>query len=171
LTQDTPFFWRCPFSIHREGAKNDGIEEWKHHFASRWISRILEKSPGLNDAYKSVLEVLALYIPSAPVEEKGYKNMINLPDWVIIRKIIIKFKKSFENGRISLFPACPFFKGDMDDVHNPVKKRAMCTGRPLRSQNVLIHAGIGSIPNPDSTPELLPDSSGKFITSLKNTPD
>jgi len=48
------------------------------------------------------------------VEEKGYKNMINLPDWATIDKIIIKFKKSFENGRISLFPACPFFKGDME---------------------------------------------------------
>jgi hypothetical protein len=105
LTQDTPFFGRCPFSIHREGAKNGGIEQKKHHFASKWISRILEKSPGLNDAYKSFLEVLALYIPSVPVEEKGYKKMINLPDWVTIRRIIIKFKKSFENGRISLFPA------------------------------------------------------------------
>jgi len=74
------------------------------------------KISGLNGAYKSVLELLALYIPSAPVEEKGYKNMINLPDWVTIRKIIIKFKKSFENGKISLFPACLFFKRDMDYV-------------------------------------------------------
>jgi hypothetical protein len=42
------------------------------------------------------------------VEEKGYKSMINLPDWLNIHNIIIKIRKSFENGRFFLFPTYPF---------------------------------------------------------------
>jgi hypothetical protein len=52
----------------------------------------LAKSPDLKGAYKSVLRELGLYIPFAPVEEKGYKSMINLPDWSNIHSIIIKFE-------------------------------------------------------------------------------
>jgi len=50
------------------------------------------------------------------VEEKGYKSMINLPDWLNIHNIIIKIRKSFENGRFSLFPTYPFSEANKDDV-------------------------------------------------------
>ena len=34
-------------------------------------------------------------LPFAPVETKGYKSMINLPDWIIAHKIVRKSKKQF----------------------------------------------------------------------------
>jgi len=52
------------------------------------------------------------------VEEKGYKSMINLPDWLNIHNIIIKIRKSFENGRFSLFPTYPFSEVNKDDFLN-----------------------------------------------------
>jgi hypothetical protein len=51
------------------------------------------------------------------VEEKGYKSMINLPDWLNIHNIIIKIRKSFENGRIFLVPAFPFSEASKDKVY------------------------------------------------------
>jgi len=60
------------------------------------------------------------------VEEKGYKSMINLPDWLNIHNIIIKIRKSLENGRFSLFPICPFSEANMDDAYAiRFEKRAM----------------------------------------------
>jgi hypothetical protein len=41
---------------------------------------------------------MGVYIPSAPVEEKGYKRMINLPDWLNMQNIFIKFKNSGKNN-------------------------------------------------------------------------
>jgi hypothetical protein len=41
------------------------------------------------------------------VEEKGYKSIMNLPDWVNIHNIFIKSEKQFENGRIYLPDTCP----------------------------------------------------------------
>ena len=46
---------------------------------------------------------MGLYIPSAPVEEKGYKSMINLPDWLNIHNIIIKFKNRLKTGEFFSF--------------------------------------------------------------------
>jgi len=36
------------------------------------------------------------------VEAKGYKNVINLPDWIYLQNIIDKLKKKCENDRIYL---------------------------------------------------------------------
>ena len=47
-------------------------------------------------------------MPSAPVEEKGYKNMINLPDWQNIHNIIIKCENRLKNRRIILPCRLPF---------------------------------------------------------------
>jgi hypothetical protein len=41
------------------------------------------------------------------VEEKGYKNMIKLPDWKIIQRVFIKFEKRSKTGEFLLF--CPLF--------------------------------------------------------------
>jgi hypothetical protein len=62
------------------------------------------KSFGLKVAYKSVLFKIALNMAPAPVEEKGYKSMINLPDWISVSYFISKFQKSFENERILSWP-------------------------------------------------------------------
>jgi hypothetical protein len=42
------------------------------------------------------------------VEEKGYKNMINLPDWLNIHNKIIKCENGLKNRGIILFPAGSF---------------------------------------------------------------
>jgi len=72
------------------------------------MSRILAKPADLPIAYKPPLQQLVLFISSAPVEGKGYKSVMNLPDWVNIRNIFIKSEKRFENGRIYLPDTCPF---------------------------------------------------------------
>lgn len=59
---------------------------------------------------------MGVYIPSAPVEEKGYKRMINLPDWLNIQNKFIKFKNSGKIGGI--FPVIMgiFSLPDLDDA-------------------------------------------------------
>jgi hypothetical protein len=84
------------------------MERIQHNFVSRQLSRIPTKPAGLPIAYKPPLRQLVLNISSVPVEEKGYKSIMNLPDWVNIRNIIIKSEKRFENGRIYLPATCPF---------------------------------------------------------------
>jgi hypothetical protein len=50
----------------------------------------IQPEPGdLKIAYKAVLLQMGVYIQSAPVEEKGYKRMINLPDWLNMQNIFI----------------------------------------------------------------------------------
>ena len=58
------------------------LERISYRFASNGPTRILAKPGGLKIAYKAVLVQMGIYIPSVPVEEKGYKRMINLPDWL-----------------------------------------------------------------------------------------
>jgi hypothetical protein len=36
----------------------------------------------------------------SPVETKGYKNIVKLPDWLSARNISIKYDKPYQNGRI-----------------------------------------------------------------------
>jgi hypothetical protein len=43
---------------------------------------------------------MGVYIQSAPVEEKGYKRMINLPDWLNMQNKFIKFKNRGNIGGI-----------------------------------------------------------------------
>jgi len=63
---------------------------------------------------------LALYILSVPVEEKGYKNTINLPDWLNNHNKNYKMRKSLENGRILLFPAGSSSPENRNNICNPV---------------------------------------------------
>ena len=65
---------------------------------------------------------MGVYIPSAPVEEKGYKRMINLPDWLNIQNIFIKLKNSGKIGVIFLFIMGIFFLPDKDDPRQSVFK-------------------------------------------------
>ena len=74
------------------------------------------------------------------MEEKGYKSMINLPDWLNIHNIIIKIQKSFENGRFSLFPTYAYSeanKGDAYTIRFFKQSDTLC---------ILILSGIGYIP-------------------------
>jgi hypothetical protein len=59
---------------------------------------------------------MGVYIPSVPVEEKGYKRMINLPDWLNIQNIFIKLKNSGKNRVIFSVIMGIFSLPDLDDV-------------------------------------------------------
>ena len=67
------------------------LERILYRFASKGPARIQPEPGDLKIAYKAVLLQMGVYIPSAPVEEKGYKRMINLPDWLNMQNIFIKF--------------------------------------------------------------------------------
>jgi len=54
------------------------------------------------------------------VEEKGYKNMINLPDWLNIHNKIIKFENRLETGELFADTITPFSKKNRNDMQNPV---------------------------------------------------
>jgi len=41
---------------------------------------------------------MALYMAPAPVEEKGYKSMINLPDWISVSSLNVNFKNRLKTG-------------------------------------------------------------------------
>jgi hypothetical protein len=78
------------------------MEGIQHNFVSTPLSLILVKPTGIQIAYKTPIRQLVLYIASAPVEEKGYKSIMNLSDQENIHNIFIKSRKQFENGRIYL---------------------------------------------------------------------
>ena len=44
----------------------------------------------------------------SPVEIKGYKNIVKLPDWLFQHNISVKSEKPYQNGRIYLLESCPF---------------------------------------------------------------
>jgi len=60
------------------------------------------KSYYLTIAYKLFPEQSAFYKPPAPVEKKGYKNMIKLPDLRNIQNIFINPGKGREIGEFLL---------------------------------------------------------------------
>jgi hypothetical protein len=51
-----------------------------------------------------------------PVETKGYKNIVNLPDWLKSHSIFIKFKKSYVNGFLYTLEQCPFSSAHNDEA-------------------------------------------------------
>jgi hypothetical protein len=55
---------------------------------------------------KELSAQIARYILSAPLEEKGYKCIINLPDWQNKQKNIIKSKKTARRSGIFLSVPC-----------------------------------------------------------------
>ena len=58
---------------------------------------------------------MALYMAPAPVEEKGYKSMINLPDWISVSYLMANFKNRLKTGE---FSSCPVLLADKKMVLN-----------------------------------------------------
>jgi hypothetical protein len=63
------------------------------------------------------------------VETKGYKNIVNLSDWLGSHNISVKSEKPYQNGKIYLLESCPF-----SSVH---KDKAYA----IQFANSAIHAG------------------------------
>jgi len=67
---------------------------------------------------------LALQLPTGaqvqadtPVEMKGYKNILDLPDWLNGHGILVKSEKPYQDGRIYLLDTCPFSAAHKDGAY------------------------------------------------------
>jgi len=69
----------------------------------------MEKPAGIKNVNIDCLTRLARYMPSAPVEIKGYKIIVNLPDWQKIYQNRLKFKKKFATAEFFFLIRSPFF--------------------------------------------------------------
>ncbi len=57
-------------------------------------------------------------VPSeTPVEIKGYKNILHLPDWMNAHGIRVKSEKPYQDGRIYLLDTCPFSAAHRDGAY------------------------------------------------------
>jgi hypothetical protein len=77
----------------------------------------------------SVLTKLADYLSCTPVEPKGYKKMINLPDWLVWHSIPIKSKKRFPVARCMCRKVAAF----------QVSKKRLCAIRFNRPISAISH--------------------------------
>ena len=51
---------------------------------------------------------------AVPVETKGYKNILNLPDWLREHGIVVKSEKPYANGFLYILNQCPFSSAHRD---------------------------------------------------------
>jgi P4 family phage/plasmid primase-like protien len=70
------------------------------------------------------LHTLASQLPTSdqvpvetPVEMKGYKNILHLPDWLNDHGILVKSEKPYKDGRIYLLDTCPFSPAHKDGAY------------------------------------------------------
>jgi hypothetical protein len=84
------------------------MERRLYHFASISTRGRSCQNRVLKVAYKAVLQQTGLYRGFVPVEEKGYKNMINVPDWPDVPSFITESKTQFEKAEFIFYEACPF---------------------------------------------------------------
>jgi len=66
------------------------------------------KTKGITIVNTELLDCLGLYISSAPVEGKGYKRILKLPDWLNNQHNMIKSPKQYAGSRIYPVTSCPF---------------------------------------------------------------
>ena len=56
-------------------------------------------------------------LTESPVEIKGYKNILKLPDWLFEHNISVKSEKPYQNGRNYLLESCPFSSAHKDSAY------------------------------------------------------
>ena len=105
--------WKLYGTVSRKG---DSTPDRPHR-----RSRILSAPDDLQVATAEQLRDLAARLPteahaqtSAPVETKGYKNILNLPDWLREHDIAIKSEKPYQNGHLYILDQCPFSAAHKD---------------------------------------------------------
>jgi hypothetical protein len=87
-------------------------------------SRVLSVPDPLPVVTSEQLRTLASQLPDkdqipsdSPVEIKGYKNILDLPDWLNKHGIFVKCEKSYQDGRIYLLETCPFSAAHRDGAY------------------------------------------------------
>jgi P4 family phage/plasmid primase-like protien len=104
---NTGRIWKLYGTMARKG---DHTAERPHR-----RSRILSVPDSLHVVMAEQLHNLASQLPTgdqvqadSPVEMKGYKNILDLPDWLNEHGIAVKSEKPYQDGRIYLLDTCPF---------------------------------------------------------------
>ncbi len=120
--------WKLYGTVARKG---DNTPERPHR-----RSRILSVPERLEMVSAGCLEKLCTALPyehnspsESPVEIKGYKNIVKLPDWLFEHNIFVKSEKPYQNGRIYLLESCPFSSAHKDGAY------------AIQFANGAIHAG------------------------------
>jgi hypothetical protein len=99
--------WKLYGTVSRKG---DNTPE-RPHRRSRIISapdepEVVTVQPLRDLAARLPTEVLAQ--TTVPQEIKGYKNILNLPDWLHKHDIAVKSEKPYANGHLYILDQCPF---------------------------------------------------------------
>ena len=108
--------WKLYGTMARKGDHTAG----RPHRRSRMLS--VPDSPGVVTA--ELLHTLASRLPTqdqvpagTPVEMKGYKNIVKLPDWLTDHGILVKSEKPYKDGTIYLLDTCPFSPAHKDGAY------------------------------------------------------
>ncbi len=108
--------WKLYGTVARKG---DNTPERPHR-----RSRILSVPETLETVSAEQLENLCMALPAdaglptgSPVETKGYKSVLKLPDWLALHNISVKYEKPYQNGRIYLLESCPFSSAHTDGAY------------------------------------------------------
>jgi len=108
--------WKLYGTVARKG---DNTPERPHR-----RSRILSVPERLEMVSLERLEKLGTALPAesssaaeAPVEMKGYKSILKLPDWLGEHNISVKSEKPYQNGKIYLLESCPFSSAHKDGAY------------------------------------------------------
>lgn len=68
---------------------------------------------------KEALRQLAEALPCAPLETKGYKNAVDLRDWLTRHGLGIAKEKPYQGGTLFVLDECPFSGAHRDGVCRP----------------------------------------------------
>jgi hypothetical protein len=108
--------WKLYGTVARKG---DSTPERPHR-----RSRILSVPETLDVVSAELLENLCMALPAeaglptgSPVETKGYKSILKLPDWLAAHNISVKSEKPYQNGIIYLLEFCPFSSAHTDGAY------------------------------------------------------
>ncbi|MDO9326881.1 MAG: hypothetical protein Q7T80_18180, partial [Methanoregula sp.] len=120
--------WKLYGTIARKG---DNTAERPHR-----RSRVISVPERLEVVSGELLENLGMALPAdtsspevSPMEVRGVKGGVNLPDWLRNHTIPVKSEKPFQGGRIYLLASCPFSSAHTDGAY------------AIQFENGAIHAG------------------------------
>ncbi|HPH35101.1 MAG TPA: hypothetical protein PLU94_06375, partial [Methanoregulaceae archaeon] len=105
VTVDTANFnaariWKMYGTISRKG---DHTEDRPHR-----KSLVLSGVDQVEVVEKEALHQLAEALPCAPPETKGYKNILDLREWLIQHGLGIAHEKPYQGGTLYILDECPF---------------------------------------------------------------
>jgi hypothetical protein len=77
-------------------------------------SRVLPLTGNVETVREDLIRQLSGRMPCAPMETKGYKSILKLPDWLTRHGIGIVSEKPYQGGTLYNLAACPFSSAHQD---------------------------------------------------------